>query len=106
MTLAEILTNLLLFGSALTVMGFVGGLFLARRAVPGRLKPALALWLTWPFLLIAIFVLSEGDPSLSGEAARRNAPFATLLYCVLLGTPFVLASLMGVAAGRRRDKGQ
>lgn len=100
MTLAALLTNLIFFGGALAVMGFFGGLFIGRRAQADRVKPAMALWLVWPFLLIAIVVLREGDPVLSGAAAQANAGFATILYSLLLGGPFLLASRAGLAAGR------
>lgn len=100
MTLAQLLQNLLFFGGALAVMGFFGGLYIGRRAVPGRVKPAMALWLITPILLVAVVVLSEGDPALSGEAARRNAPFATLLYSILLGTPFAIGSFAGLKFGK------
>jgi hypothetical protein len=45
-------------------------------------------------------VLPSGDPALTGEAARRNAPFATVLYSVILGLPYAVASLVGLALGR------
>ncbi len=106
MTLAQLLQNLLFFGGALAVMGFFGGLFIGRRAVPGRVKPAMALWLATPFLLVAVFVLSEGDPALSGEAARRNAPFATLLYSILLGAPFAIGSFAGLKLGQASRGGE
>jgi len=100
MTAAQLLQNLFLFGGALAVLGFGGGLFIGRRAVPGRTKPAMALWLVTPILLVAIVVLREGDPSLTGEAARRNAPFATLLYSIFLGIPFAIASFIGLGLGK------
>lgn len=100
MTLAQLLQNLFLFGAALAVLGFGGGFYIGRRAVPGRTRPAMALWLSLPVLLVAIVVLPGGDPSLSGEAAHRNAPFATVLYSILLGTPFAVASFIGLGLGK------
>jgi hypothetical protein len=100
MTLASLLQNLILFAAMLSALGFGGGLFIGARAVPGRTRPALALWLAVPVVLVAMIVLPSGDPALTGEAARRNAPFATVLYSVILGLPYAVASLVGLALGR------
>jgi hypothetical protein len=107
MTLASLLQNLILFAAMLSALGFGGGLFIGVRAVPGRTRPAMALWLALPVVLVAMIVLPSGDPALTGEAARRNAPFATVLYSILLGLPFAIASFVGLALGkamRRRHR--
>lgn len=108
MTAAALLQNLFLFGFMLAVLGFGGGLFIGARAVPGRVKPAMRLWLAVPVVLVAMIVLPNGDPALTGEAARRNAPFATVLYSVLLGIPYAIASFIGLKLGQamRGRRGQ
>lgn len=99
MTAAALLEGLVMWGVMLSVLGFFGALFIARRAVPGRFRPAMALWLTGPFLVILIIVMREGDPALSGEAAQGNAVFAALLYGVLLGIPWLTGNWLGARAG-------
>ena len=42
------------------------------------------------------------SPRSPPEAARRNAPFAFLLYGVLLGGPWIGGTLAGRAIGRAR----
>jgi hypothetical protein len=100
MTLANLLENLFLFAFMLSWLGFGGGLFIGARGVPGRTKAAMWLWLAVPIVLVATVVLLNGDPALEGEAAQRNAPFATLLYSVLLGTPYAIASFIGLGLGK------
>jgi hypothetical protein len=90
---------LFLMGS-LFVLGVGGGLVIGLRAAPERLRPATLLWLSAFYLGLAIVLLREGDPALSGEAAHRNAPFAFLLYGVLLGGPWVGGTFAGRAVGR------
>lgn len=100
MTLAGLLENLFLFAFMLSTLGFGGGLFIGARAVSGRTRPAMLIWLAVPVVLVAMIVLPHGDPALAGEAARRNAPFATVLYSVLLGIPYAIASFAGLGLGK------
>ncbi|OYX08483.1 MAG: hypothetical protein B7Z08_09250 [Sphingomonadales bacterium 32-68-7] len=100
MTLASLLDNLFLFAFVLSWLGFGGGLIIGARGVPGRTKPAMWLWLAVPIVLVALIVLPYGDPALEGEAARRNAPFAVLLYGVVLSIPYAIASFIGLGLGR------
>lgn len=94
------MATLLFFMAALFVAGFGGGLFIGARAVPERLTPATLLWLAAFFVGLAMVLWLEGDPALSGEAARRNAPFAFVLYGVLLGGPWAGGTFAGRKIGR------
>lgn len=88
------------------IVGTFGGMFIGKVAVEGRTKPAMALWLAVPFLLLAIVLLREGDPAMSGADAMRNAPFAMLLYSFFFGGPWVIGSFGGFAVGRALRSGR
>lgn len=96
------MSTLLTLMAVLFVLGLGGGLIIGARAAPERLGPATGLWLSALFVGLALVLWREGDPALSGEAARRNAPFAFLLYGVLLGGPWIGGTLAGRAIGRAR----
>lgn len=85
---------------AFAVTGFFGGLFVGRKAVAGRTRPAMSLWLSVPFILIAIVLIREGDPAMSGADAVRNAPFAMVLYSFFLGIPWIVSSFVGLSIGK------
>ena len=82
------------------IVGTFGGMLIGKVAVQGRTRPAMALWLAIPFVLLAIVLLREGDPAMNGADAVRNAPFAMLLYSFFFGGPWAIGSFAGLAAGR------
>ncbi|MCB2047706.1 MAG: hypothetical protein KDE32_05690 [Novosphingobium sp.] len=82
------------------VLGLCGGIYIGRIAVPDRLRSATLVWLSAFFVGLAIVLWREGDPALSGEAARRNAPFAFALYSFFLGGPWVGGTFAGRPVGR------
>jgi hypothetical protein len=86
--------------AACLVLGVCGGLVIGLRASPERLGPATLLWIAAFFIGLAIVLVQEGDPALSGEAARRNAPFAFVLYGILLGGPWAGGTLAARKVGR------
>lgn len=86
--------------AACFVLGVGGGLVIGARAVPERLGPATWLWIAAFFAGLAVVLWREGDPSLTGEAARRNAPFAFVLYGILLGGPWAGGTWAGRKIGR------
>jgi hypothetical protein len=96
------MTTLVFFMGICFVLGLSGGFVIGMRAAPERLGPATWLWLSAFFLGLAIVLWREGDPALSGEAAHRNAPFAFVLYGLLIGGPWIGGTMAGRAMGRAR----
>ena len=94
------MATLLFFMAACFVLGVTGGVIIGLRAIPARLRPATLLWLSAFYVGLAVFLLREGDPALEGEAAHRNAPFAFVLYGILVGGPWVGGTFAGRAIGR------
>lgn len=94
------MTTLLVFMATCFILGVGGGLVIGLRAIPERLRPATLLWLSAFYVGLAVFLFREGDPALQGEAAHRNAPFAFVLYGVLLGGPWIGGTFAGRTIGR------
>ncbi len=94
------MATFLFFMAACFVLGLGGGFFIGLRATAQRLAPATLLWLSAFFICLGIVLVREGDPAMSGDAARSNAPFAFLLYSVLLGGPWAGGTFAGRAIGR------
>jgi hypothetical protein len=80
--------------------GVFGGVLIGKRALPERRGMATLWWVGTFFVCLAIVLVMDGDPALSGEAARRNAPFASVLYGILLGGPWLVGTLAGRAVGK------
>ena len=94
------MATFLLLIVACFAFGIGGGLLIGLRAMPERMRLATLWWLAAFFVCLAIVLVMDGDPALSGEAARRNAPFAFVLYGIFLGGPWIGGTFAGRAVGK------
>jgi hypothetical protein len=64
----------------------------------------LLLWLPVPFVILAVILAGQSDPTLPQERASYNFSFGFVLVSFLIAIPWLVSNLVGMLIGRRLRK--
>ena len=88
----------------IVVSGVIGSLLIMRHFPGRRALGAYILWLPVPFVVLALIIAANSDPTLTSSKATYNFQLAFVLASFAITIPWLGANLVGGILGRRTRK--